>query len=417
MRWMVVGLMGAATAVAGFGVGTVRQGAAAGDAPAAAANEKAKSTPPAKVNPYAVTGPKPAPVAPRDVKAIDAAIRKGVDFLLTTQNKNGSWGTARRTKDLNIFAPAPGAHQAFQMGTTSLALEGLIEVGGNRPEVNAAIDRCEKWLVENLPHLKRADMTAVYNTWGHAYSIQALAHLFDRTQDTARREKYKKLVASQVDMLSRYEFVNGGWAYYDFEQHLQHPGGSPVSFTTATVLIALADAKRLGVDPPQRLVDRAMASLMRQRLPDFSYAYGEYLRLSPQRGINRPGGSLGRTQVCNVAMRAWGDKTTTDEIVDVWLDRLWARNGWLSIGRKRPIPHESWYQVAGYFYYYGHYYAALAIELLPPAQREKHYDQLAHILLALQEKDGSWWDYPLYDYHQAYGTGFALMSLGRCVKK
>ena len=31
-----------------------------------------------------------------------------------------------------------------------------------------------------------------------------------------------------------------------------------------------------------------------------------------------------------------------------------------------------------------------------------------------QEKDGSWWDYPLYDYHQPYGTAFALMTLIRC---
>ena len=32
----------------------------------------------------------------------------------------------------------------------------------------------------------------------------------------------------------------------------------------------------------------------------------------------------------------------------------------------------------------------------------------------LQEKDGSWWDYPLYNYHQQYGTAYALMSLARC---
>jgi hypothetical protein len=32
----------------------------------------------------------------------------------------------------------------------------------------------------------------------------------------------------------------------------------------------------------------------------------------------------------------------------------------------------------------------------------------------VQEKDGSWWDFPLYNYHQQYGTAFALMTLGRC---
>ena len=40
---------------------------------------------------------------------------------------------------------------------------------------------------------------------------------------------------------------------------------------------------------------------------------------------------------------------------------------------------------------------------------------LATLMLDRQEKDGSWWDYPLYDYHQPYGTAFALMSLHRCL--
>ena len=78
--------------------------------------------------------------------------------------------------------------------------------------------------------------------------------------------------------------------------------------------------------------------------------------------INRPGGSLGRSQACNLALRLWGDKRITDDVLKTWLDRLFARNGWLDIGRKRPIPHESYFQVAGYFYYFGHYYAALCID-------------------------------------------------------
>jgi hypothetical protein len=101
-------------------------------------------------------------------------------------------------------------------------------------------------------------------------------------------------------------------------------------------------------------------------------------------------------------------------VLDTWLDRLWARNGWLDIGRKRPIPHESWMQVAGYFFYYGHFYGALCIEELPREEARVHQDHLATILLALQEKNGSWWDFPFYNYHQQYGTAYALMSLARC---
>jgi hypothetical protein len=157
-----------------------------------------------------------------------------------------------------------------------------------------------------------------------------------------------------------------------------------------------------------------MASMRRQRKPDFTYCYGEYVKYRPMYPVNLPGGSLGRSQACNLAMRLWGDKSVTDAVLLGWLDRLFARNGWLSDGRKRPIPHESWFSVAGYFFYYGHYYASLCIEQLPPARRPEYQDHLARVLLPLQEKDGSWWDFPLYDYHQQYGTAFALMSLGRC---
>ena len=142
--------------------------------------------------------------------------------------------------------------------------------------------------------------------------------------------------------------------------------------------------------------------------------YGEYLKMRPLYGINRPGGSLGRSQACNIALRYWGDKTVTDEVLVTWLDRLRDRNGWLSIGRKRPVPHESWFAVAGYFFYYGHYYASLCVEDLPPEKSTSLKNDLAHIILELQEKDGDWWDFPLYNYHRQYGTAFSIMTLSRC---
>ena len=174
--------------------------------------------------------------------------------------------------------------------------------------------------------------------------------------------------------------------------------------------------QEIGIEVPERLTKRAFDATKRQQKPDFSYAYGEYLKLRPMRGINLPGGSLGRSQACNIALRMWGDEKVTDKVMDTWLDRLWARNGWLSIGRKRPIPHESWFAVAGYFYYYGHFYASLCIESLTDKKNANyHKGQLAAVILPLQEKEGSWWDYPFYSYHRPYGTAFALMTLSRCL--
>ena len=61
-------------------------------------------------------------VEPAGSETIRRAIDRGVRFLIEDQNKNGSWGSATRTKGLNIYAPVPGAHHAFRAATTSLCI-------------------------------------------------------------------------------------------------------------------------------------------------------------------------------------------------------------------------------------------------------------------------------------------------------
>jgi hypothetical protein len=236
--------------------------------------------------------------------------------------------------------------------------------------------------------------------------------LHRKPDDAEREKKIRAAIRQQIEMLERYEVVDGGWAYYD-EYNTKKPSGSTMSFLTAAALVALKEAQDVGEKVPPRLIERAKASILRQRRPDFSYCYGEYLKYYNLK-INQPGSSIGRSQACNYAMRIWGDPQVTDAIIKNWLDRLFARNGWLSIARKYPIPHESFFQNSGYFFYFAHYYAGYCIEALPPGDRGPFQDQLAHVLLRLQEKDGSWWDYPMYNYHQEYGTAYALMALSRC---
>ena len=382
----------------------------------AAPEQEAGADSAAKPNPH----PKPAP--PLADSEIAGAIGRGVAFLLKDQNSDGSWGSPERTKDLNIFAGI-GSHHAFRTAVTALCVSALIEVSaaGNSlsdlAAVRRAIERGEDWLFRELPRVRRDDSMLIYNIWAHAYGIQALVRMHGRLpNDAARRARIAELIRGQYDRLTRYEAAEGGWGYYDFNTGTQRPNSDSCSFVNATVLVAFHEAKQIGVSPPEKLVRRGIEGIIQQRKPDFSYLYGLYLRYSPMMGINRPGGSLGRSQACNVAMRLWGDRKTTDAVITDWLDRLIVRNGWLDMGRKRPIPHESHFMVAGYFYYYGHYYATRCVEQLPESQRPFYQDHLAQILLGHQERDGSWWDYPLYNYHQQYGTAFVLMSLERCRK-
>lgn len=356
--------------------------------------------------------------AARDLKpALDASIRRGVDFLLADQNPNGSWGGATRTKALNIYAPVPGAHHAYRAGASGLALSGMIDAADPRPEVEASIAKAAAWTAAELPKLRRADQTTTYNVWGHAYGLRAISRLHAREQDLAKKADWVRLAQEQVDLVDRYEDVNGGWGYLDLFDGVttQRPSGMPTSFTTATVLLAMDQARTaMGVKLNEKLVKHAIAGINYQRTPDFSYAYSFDHRLRPRLDINRPAGSLARSQACNAALRVFGETAVTDAVLITWADRFLEREGFLANVRKRPVPHEGQFRIAGYFYYYGIYYFTESVRLLPAEKHAAYAERLAAILLERQEKDGSWWDYPLYDYHQPYGTGYALMALCWC---
>ena len=368
-------------------------------------------------DPYDFTQPPEVPVIDGPSPSeIQESIDQGARFLIASQNPDGSFGSHVSKRIGEIYAPLPGSHHAFRAATTALSVSALIETKMDDPIARDSILAAQKWMLENFPDVKRAQGDTIYNVWAHAYGIQALVKLKKLDDQPAEiKTRIDDLIRQQITMLEKYESIDGGWGYYDFVAQGRKPTGSSISFVNATVLIALKEAADAGIEVPEKIVDRAVAATKRQQKPDFTYLYGEYLKNMPMGGINRPGGSLGRSQACNLALRLWGDAGITDNVLKAWLYRLYLRNGWLDIGRKRPIPHESWMQVAGYFYYYGHYYAAMCIDQLQPEDRDTYRNLLAKILIQHQEPDGSWWDYTLYNYYKQYGTAFAIMSMQRCL--
>ncbi len=273
--------------------------------------------------------PLPPPPRPKEAVVVSPgevnnALDRGVAYLLKNQNADGSWGTPERTKALNIMASPPGSHDAFRSGTTALCVAALIEAGGDSEGVQKAIERGEQWLMENLPKLKRANATELYNVWGHGYGVLALARMHARKpDDAARKAKIETVLKEQYERLEKYASVDGGWGYYDFEVGAKRPAASSTSFVNGMVLCALHEARGIA-PPPEKMVKEAIESTVRQRKPDFSYLYGEYLKWQPNAAINLPAGSLGRSQSCNIALRYWGDKKVTDQVLIDWLDR------WLS---------------------------------------------------------------------------------------
>lgn len=400
------------------------------------------------------------PPVPQD--KIDSCVSKALTFLIENQNACGSWGGPYKTKKLNIYSPVPGGPQAYAVGTAALCVCALCDWEQSAPaalrqKISESINKSQNWLTENLADLRRPDPQCTYNNWGYAYGIQALVRLYQRSVRYPQKDakEFQKecidLIQRQIELLHKYECIDGGWAYYNFDNPMAKPSGSTISFVTAAVLVALEEAARLKVDRailpsgkieiPQALIDRGVASLVRQQNPDFSYFYGEYLKSQPNRGVNRSSGSLGRTQSCNLALYYWATLRTeqelqaqkdgkripptalppsrfvTQQILTDCLDRFCARIGWLDGARKRSVPHDHFNQIAGYFYYYGHFYAGYVLqEIDNPKDQDRISRHLTNILLEVQDQDGSYWDFVLYDYQQYYGTAMALSTLRRCEK-
>ncbi len=355
--------------------------------------------------------PAPAPGA-GDAPRLAEALRKGVAHLVRTQNRDGSWGSTAPTLTLDIYSPAPGSFEAYAVAVTGLATSALLEAGPGEPGAAEAIRRGADWLLAH-GDLRRVTRDVLYNTWGHAYALEAFARLLAAEEDPARKEVLKKAAAGQVARLERFEYVDGGWGYYDFATRTRTPGPGATSFTTATCLVALRRAAEGGAAVPPRLVERALGVIRRSRFPTGSFSYSLDLRWVPQAGINKVKGSLARTPACYQALRDWGEPPAGEAVAKAF-DDLERYGHFLLIARKYPYPHEAWYQNSGYFCFYGYYYASLLLDLLPEERRAAERARIAGHLLPLQEPDGSWWDYQLYGYHKPYGTAYVLMALARC---
>lgn len=336
-------------------------------------------------------------------ETIDEAIRDGVAYLVKSQSPDGSWGEGRETKGIEIYSMVPGSHDAFRVAVTALAVMALREAG----ETEAHARGVEYLATKG--RARRDDGTILYNVWANIYALQALA-IEMRTNGDPR---IRAMAQWHLDYLKRYETVMGGWFYYDFEAHTQNPSEGPASFSTAAGLVALWEAKASGLAVPEDMIQRAVRCLEKMWLPGGNYLYGWYLRMHPRMDINQVQGSVCRNQSGNHALWLWGSKRVGPAEARVGLDQLVDEkvHRYAEIGRKRPYPHEAFYATSGYFFYFGHYYGALVLEKLGD---RAYAPKLAEWVLPLQEADGSWWDYAMWDYHKPYGTAYAVMILLRC---
>lgn len=339
-----------------------------------------------------------------------AAYERGLAFLIRTQNRDGSWGTFETSRTGEIYLGTVASHHAFREATTALCALALLGPSREQAAARAALDRALDHLLL-APPAARATGDTFYDTWTHTYLVEALARVAADPRFLARREAIAPVLGREIAILCERRGADGGWGYYDFGYARRTPSGNmSTSFNTSAALLALLAAREAGFDVPEAAIRDGLACLERLRLPSGAYAYGTYARLRPGALYNRVKGSLGRSQPCNLALFKLGRGISRAELA-AGLAAMREHHHFLEIGKNRPYPHEAWYYTSGYYFLFGHWYAARVGAELEAGERAEHASWLASVLARLQDPDGSWFDYPLYGYHKPYGTAYALLAL------
>jgi hypothetical protein len=344
------------------------------------------------------------------------ALSAGVAWLLAHQAADGSFGAHHSARPIEVLASFPGSQEAFRVATTALCVRALRAAAPGSKDAEQAAARALAFLIEDCA-VKRQSGLEHYNVWAFGYALRCFGEELLRDPRAARAGELRAACERLIGKLGRYQTLDGGWGYLSLGPvPTAQPSDTSMSFTTATILLGLERARAAGVAVPETLARRAVDEVRRSRLPDGAFLYGDYLRYVPRLGVNQRSGSACRAPVCLLALERMGDPVALVEHERALEDLLVRFPDYQKAGVRRPIPHESWFHVSGYFYLYGHAYAAEVLEKLPPARRRRAAELLVQAVMYCRDPDGSFWDYPLYAYHKPYGTAFALIALAHAQK-
>lgn len=353
------------------------------------------------------------PAAPARTPA--EALELGVEYLLSVQNEDGSWGYFHSTRPYEVYLDNISSHRAFRTATTALGVMAMHAVSENNERALAAARKGMEYILA-AEQPGRASGSTFYNTWAHTYAIEALSILVQDDRFADRHEAIKPIIERELRTLDSLQNATGGWGYYDFGAELAHPTGEEsTSFNTAAALLAYREAKDAGFTMNDTVIETAISALERLRLPSGAYIYGFGNRYNQDVGFNQVKGSLGRSQPCNLALLLFERPDIDRADLLESLDNLRKFHYIIEIGRGRQFPHEAWYSTAGYYYFFGHYYASRVIHEIDESKQREYAEWLAGVMVQTQDPDGSWFDFPFYGYSREYGASFAVLTLKNCL--
>ena len=166
-----------------------------------------------------------------DPEAVNAAIERGIAYLLASKNRDGSWGV-----DLNERG---SAHHDLRNGPTALALYTLLKCGF--PSEHPSLQRALAFVLEEEPR--------------HTYSTGVLLHALGALHDAAQEKRMRALLTKLLELRQ-----SGGWDY---------PGLNRADLSnTQVAALGLRAAAASGLELPKGVwTDLVQATLRYQQKP------------------------------------------------------------------------------------------------------------------------------------------------------
>lgn len=349
----------------------------------------------------------PATLGPAEARQ---ALERSLEWIVTNQNEDGSWATGALDGLLELGFSIESFY-AWQVAANALTCLALLHAP-ETPARRASLERGLRWLDETRGPKRGSDWDIDY-VWGGLFGFAVATEVADdpRFRQGEWPERLARIGKRSFAILEANQVPEGGWGYYDDPVYSRRPKWA-TSFSTATVLPALRRGEELGWVSDPKIRARATHFVGQCALPNGAYAYD--LSVIPWVGgdsINDVKGSLSRIQVCNWALYTVGEKKITLDRLRSGLELFFEHHRFLDVAYMDPVPHEAYYFNSGYFYLFGHYYAARVIELLPQEEREGWHARLRPHLVKVMRAGGESSDFLTSAYMKVAGTAFSALAL------
>lgn len=324
-----------------------------------------------------------------------SVIDRAIGILLSKQAEDGSWGQdAVFGLDVNI-----------RSSITLFCIRALEAWGEGDERVEAALRRARRFV---LKHAARRPERPSYQIYDFSFysAAYALAYFAER----GKLEEHREEIGRLLETLRRSQMENGGFSYIWSSRTRDSYEG----FATALVVLSLLRARDRGIEIPDGLMDRAIASVEKARVEEGFFGY-HIVDGKPRGSYSGNGrlaleGSLVRTVVCEYALVRSG-RSRVGRLRTAVENFFKHRDELEKVRKKDHRTHQGKFDNAPYYFLFGHYYVALAVEALDRRTRARAHAALRKILMSIREEDGSWYDSRICG--RAYGTAMGLLILSR----